>query len=74
MPKLSPVSSKKLIKILNKFGFQKIRQKGSHLRMEHPDGRKTTIPMHPGENVGKGLLHKILKDTQIAPEVFQKYK
>lgn len=26
--------------------FQPIRQKGSHIRFVHPDGRKTTIPDH----------------------------
>ena len=65
MPKLSPISSHKLVKILKKHGFINARQKGSHLRMIHPDGRKTSIPMHRGEKVGKGLLTKILKDANL---------
>lgn len=68
MPKLSPVSSKKLIKILKKEGFVVVRQKGSHARLIHQDGRKTTIPIHAGEKIGKGLLHKILKDTNLPSE------
>lgn len=61
MPKLSPIGSSKLIKILLKEGFVKVRQKGSHVRLEHPNGRKTSIPIHSGENVGIGLLRKILR-------------
>lgn len=72
MPKLSPINSKDLIKILQKQGFEVIRQKGSHVRLEHPDGRKTTIPMHAGEKVGVGLLRKILRDTIISRSEFEK--
>jgi Predicted periplasmic or secreted lipoprotein len=65
MPKLSSISSRKLLKILKKEGFVQARQKGSHLRLEHPDGRKTTVPIHPGEKIGIGLLAKILKDVNL---------
>ncbi len=58
MPKLSPVNSSKLIKILLKMDFVNIRQKGSHARLEHPDGRKTSVPVHSGENVGVGHFVK----------------
>jgi predicted RNA binding protein YcfA (HicA-like mRNA interferase family) len=42
-------------------GFAKVRQKGSHIRYSHADGRKTTIPNHGGQTVPKGLLVKIIK-------------
>lgn len=74
MPKLSPINSSKLIKILLKEGFLKIRQKGSHARLEHPDGRKTSVPIHSGENVGVGLLRKILRDINLTPDQFNKLK
>ncbi len=74
MPKLSPISSTKLIRLLEKLGFYQIRQKGSHVRMEHSDGRKTTIPVHVGESIGVGLLSKILRDTNIPRSKFEKMK
>ena len=74
MPKLSPVSARKLIAILEKLGFKKIRQKGSHVRMEHADGRKISIPLHSGEKVGVGLLSKILRDSGIKRNEFEKIK
>lgn len=70
MPKLSPIRGKDLIAILRKQGFRVIRQRGSHVRLEHSDGRKTTVPLHAGEKVGKGLLRKILHDVHLSPEEF----
>lgn len=38
---------------------------------EHPDGRTTIIPNHPGEDIDRGLLNKIIKhDLQISREEF----
>lgn len=74
MPKLSPISARKLIRILENLGFEEIRQKGSHIRMEHPDGRKTSIPVHTGEKVGVGLLRKILRDSRISRSEFEKLR
>ena len=74
MPKLPLLSAKEVIKILQKMGFQKIRQEGSHVFLQHPDGRTTVIPNHPGEDVDRGLLNKILKkDLGIEREEFMKY-
>lgn len=48
-----------------------MRQKGSHIRYVHRDGRKTTIPDHGGQDVPKGLLIKIIKqDLQISVDEF----
>jgi len=74
MPKLSPINATKLIKILSKQGFVKTRQSGSHARLEHSDGRKTSVPVHSGENVRVGLLRKILRDVNISPNEFDKLK
>ena len=46
-------------------GFYKTRQKGSHIRYVHDDGRKTTVPNHGGQDVPKGLLIKIIKQEHI---------
>lgn len=74
MPKLSPIRGTALIILLQKQGFSVVRQKGSHVRLQHGDGRKTTIPVHSGERVGKGLLRKILRDVTISPEEFNKLR
>jgi len=74
MPKLSPINSKELIKILEKQSFTQVHQKGSHVRMVHADGRKTTVPVHSGEKVGVGLLRKILRDSGISRSDFEKLR
>ncbi|KKT80947.1 MAG: hypothetical protein UW78_C0021G0011 [Candidatus Azambacteria bacterium GW2011_GWA1_44_9] len=74
MPKLSPIRGKEFIALLKKQGFSTVRQKGSHVRMEHSDGRKTSVPIHAGEQIGKGLLRKILRDVNLSPEEFSKLR
>ncbi len=70
MPKLPVVNSKQLISALEKAGFKIVRQKGSHLRLQHPDGRVVTVPVHPGQDIGRGLLRKILRDAELSREAF----
>ncbi|OGG13692.1 hypothetical protein A2875_03915 [Candidatus Gottesmanbacteria bacterium RIFCSPHIGHO2_01_FULL_46_14] len=74
MPKLSPIRGKEFIALLKKQDFSTVRQKGSHVRMEHSDGRKTSVPIHAGEQIGKGLLRKILRDVNLSPEEFSKLR
>lgn len=74
MPKLSPIGGRELIRILQKQGFISVRQKGSHVRLEHTDGRKTSAPVHTGESVHVGLLRKILRNIQISPEDFNELR
>lgn len=73
MAKLALLSPKELVKIIEKLGFEQTRQKGSHVRFVHPDGRKTTVPFHSGREIGPGLLNKIIKKgLQITREEFEK--
>lgn len=68
MPKLSPITARRLIRALERLGFRKHRQRGtSHLIMTHPDGRRASIPVHPGD-IPTGTLHGILRDARITPE------
>ncbi|WP_153306819.1 type II toxin-antitoxin system HicA family toxin [Desulfonatronum thioautotrophicum] len=52
-------------------GFVRVRQKGSHIRLMHIDGRKTTIPDHGGRGVPKGLMSKIIRhDLEMSMDAF----
>ncbi len=67
--KLPVVRAADLIKALEKLGFTCTRKsKGSHFRYVHPDGRKTTVPVHKGKDIGRGLLRKILRDVDISAD------
>jgi len=73
MSKLPQLNAIQLSKILKKMGFEFIRQEGSHMFFRHADGRTTVIPNHPGEEIGPGLLLKIIKkDLGISREEFER--
>ena len=38
--------------------------------MKHTDGRVVTVPVHQGQDVGQGLLRKILRDVELTREEF----
>jgi predicted RNA binding protein YcfA (HicA-like mRNA interferase family) len=60
----------RVIRALEKAGFEVQRQTGSHLRLKHADGRVVTVPVHGGQDIGRGLLRKILRDADITPTDF----
>jgi len=74
MSKLTLVSGKKLCKILEKLGFEKIHGKGSHIRFKHFDGRRTVVPVHGNEDIGKGLLRTILNQIKLSREDYEKLR
>ncbi|OLS16928.1 MAG: hypothetical protein HeimC3_37650 [Candidatus Heimdallarchaeota archaeon LC_3] len=53
-------------------GYKPVRQRGSHVFFENSHGRGTVVPNHPGEDIGRGLLRKIIKDLEIEPDEFMK--
>jgi predicted RNA binding protein YcfA (HicA-like mRNA interferase family) len=59
--------------ILQKLGFSVVRQKGSHKQFRHSDGRGTTVPFHPGQDISPILLKKIAADINMTLKDFLKY-
>lgn len=74
MSKLTIISARQMIAILLSLGFEEIRQKGSHRFFSHPDGRSTVIPDHSGEDLGRGLLRKILRDIELTPNEYEQLR
>lgn len=72
MPKLPIVKSRELIRVLRKLGFFKFHQVGSHAQFKHPDGRRITIPIHPGKDINKKTLKGIIDDLDISVDDFVK--
>lgn len=67
MSKLPQVKPKDLLRALQKYGFVKNRQTGSHVYLKHLDGRLTSISIHP-KPIPKGTLRAILRQTKLNPE------
>jgi predicted RNA binding protein YcfA (HicA-like mRNA interferase family) len=61
LDKIPRLTGKEVAKAVEKFGFVYSHTTGSHMIYKHPDGRKTCIPCHSGEEIGLGLLVKIIK-------------
>ena len=56
--------------VLAKLGFVEVRQRGSHKRFRHPDGRVTTVPVHGGRDVSPVLLWCIARDVGLTVREF----
>jgi len=60
-----------LIAALRQSGFTVVRIRGSHHFLQNDDGRATVNPIHAGEAIGPGLLHKILRDCKVTLQELQ---
>ena len=71
---LPHIKSRELIRALEKLGFRLLRKsKGSHWQFEHSDGRRTTVPVHKGKDIGPGLMRKILRDIEVEVDELRKW-
>ncbi len=74
MPKLPSFKPREIVKKLQKLGFIKHHQVGSHLTMKHPTtNRRAVIPMHL-KDVKKGTLISLLHEAGINKEEFLNIK
>ena len=71
MPRLPRLRGREVLAALRHAGFTILRIKGSHHFLQHPDGRRTVVPIHAGEIIGPGLLNKIFKDAEVELEEFE---
>ncbi len=57
-------------KLLFRLGFERVRQKGSHVFYRHPDGRTTSVPHHPGRDLARPLIKEILREIELSVEEY----
>jgi predicted RNA binding protein YcfA (HicA-like mRNA interferase family) len=73
MPKLPRISGEKAIRTLKNFGFEAVRQQGSHvvLKKKTVEGEiGCVVPLH--RELAVGTLHGILKQAKISVQEFLK--
>ncbi|MBW3569244.1 type II toxin-antitoxin system HicA family toxin [Candidatus Parcubacteria bacterium] len=64
-PKLPRLTSKQLIKVLRKNGWEHARTTGSHIIMSNPETKRiVSVPQH-NRVMSIGTLNRILKDAGI---------
>jgi predicted RNA binding protein YcfA (HicA-like mRNA interferase family) len=66
MPPVPAVRGDRVVRALERAGFAVVRVSGSHRILRHPDGRGTTVPVHPGRDIAKGTLRGILSDSGLS--------
>ena len=72
MPKLRPIKSSELIKILTKhYGYEYIGTKGSHAHFRDKSGHKTIIPLY--YELYPKIIKLILEDTGLGWEDIERY-
>jgi predicted RNA binding protein YcfA (HicA-like mRNA interferase family) len=66
--KLPLLSGRQVRAALMRLGFVEIDRRGSHLKMEHSDGRRVVFPFH--HEVDRYTLKGALRDADIPAEDF----
>lgn len=66
--KLPLLSGRQVLAALQRLGFIEIHRKGSHVKMEHPDGRRIVFPFH--NEVDRFTLKGALRDATVDLEEF----
>jgi predicted RNA binding protein YcfA (HicA-like mRNA interferase family) len=67
MPKLPHVSGAVVVRALERLGFEKLRQSGSHVIMRR-GSKGCVVPMH--SEVKTGTLAGVLRQAEVSPEEF----
>lgn len=71
-PKPPLLSGRKLVKIFKKLGYEKVSQKGSHIKMRNYETESVVIiPDH--KELDRWTLKNILKQAEISEEKFKKF-
>jgi len=69
--KLPLLSGRQVLATLKRLGFVEIDRRGSHVKMEHTDGRRIVFPVH--REVDRYTLKGALRDADIEVEDFLKH-
>ena len=67
MPKLPRVSGAEAQRALERLGFQKVRQSGSHVIMKR-ESKGCVLPMH--SELKTGTLAGVIRQAEVSPEEF----
>jgi predicted RNA binding protein YcfA (HicA-like mRNA interferase family) len=71
MSRMPQVTARDLVRFLEKQGFERDRQAGSHLTLWNEQRQLTvTVPVHTGCDLGRGLAVRILKDAGFTVDDF----
>ena len=73
MPERLPrLRADEVVRILRRYGFGLVSQRGSHQKWRHPEtGKQVIVPYHKGRQLPIGTLNAIVEGSGISREVFR---
>jgi len=72
MPKLRVLSGRDVCKIMTRYGFEAVRQKGSYIIMQKRAGNTTiTVPVPDHDELSRGTLLGIIKQSGLSRSLFE---
>lgn len=72
--KAPQVTAQELIRALERDGFRKVRQSGSHQIFRNASGMRVTVPYHAGKTLHLKLFKSILRDAGWTIEMFNRLR
>jgi predicted RNA binding protein YcfA (HicA-like mRNA interferase family) len=67
-PALPIISGADAVRAFGKAGFERVSQRGSHVKLRHRDGRVVIVPMH--DELARGTLRSMLRQADLSPDDF----
>ena len=70
MSRLPVLSSAQVIKALGRFGYVVVRQKGSHVRLAHPQRPRWPVTVPNYKTIDRSLLRLIIQEANLSVPEF----
>jgi predicted RNA binding protein YcfA (HicA-like mRNA interferase family) len=68
-PTLPVVSGRQAVRALEKAGFSRVSQKGSHVKLRNEAGMTVIVPLH--RELARGTLASILRQAELSADEFR---
>ena len=65
MSRILALRANEVVRSLQHLGFEFVRQRGSHIRLRHPDGRFASVPDHGPRELRREFILDILKQAGV---------
>lgn len=70
MPSLPQVSGDEAVKAFEKLGYERVRQKGSHIRLISGEAGRKPLTVPRKKELKRGMLRSLIRDAGITVEEF----
>lgn len=72
MSGLPVISGRQAVTALQRIGYELVRQKGSHMRLRHPnDPTKAPVTVPDHKDLKTGMLRAIIRDAGLSVDQFR---